>query len=183
MEKKACFIGHRDVPDTEDLRKKIQMTVEQLIEKEDVLYFLFGSRSRFDSICHAVVTELQEKYPAIQRVVYTCRHEHATLKEEKSKEEQRWSHELKRLVCIQDYDAEYEHPTKYVAGKAGYVERNQFMINDSDYCVFYYEEAYLPPRRKYGSNFLSDYQPKSGTAVAFKYAVQKKKNIINLCGE
>ena len=79
MEKKVCFIGHRDVPDTEDLREKIRITVERLITEEGVTYFLFGSRSDFDSICHDVVTELQEKYPTIQRVAYTCRHECATI--------------------------------------------------------------------------------------------------------
>lgn len=181
MEKKVCFIGHRDVPDTDELREKIRITVERLITEEGVTYFLFGSRSDFDSICHDVVTDLQEKYPHIQRVAYTCRHECATMKEDKAEEERIWSSLLKREVHIRDYDAEYEHPTKYTSGRASYVERNQAMITDSDFCVFYFDETYLPPRRKYGSSFLSDYQPKSGTAVAYKYAVQKKKEIINLC--
>lgn len=181
MEKKACFIGHRDVPDTDELREKIRITVERLITEEGVTYFLFGSRSDFDSICHDVVTELQEKYPHIQRVAYTCRHECATMKEDKAEEERIWSSILKRPVRIKDYDAEYEHPTKYTSGRASYVERNQAMITDSDFCVFYFDETYLPPRRKYGSSFLSDYQPKSGTAVAYKFAVQKKKEIVNLC--
>ena len=180
MEKKVCFIGHRDVPDTEELQEKIRITVERLITEEGVTYFLFGSRSDFDSICHDVVTDLQEKYPHIQRVAYTCRHECATMKEDKAEEERIWSSILKRPVRIKDYDAEYEHPTKYTSGRASYVERNQAMITDSDFCVFYFDETYLPPRRKQGSSFLSDYQPKSGTAVAYKYAVQKKKEIVNL---
>ena len=182
MEKKVCFIGHRNVPDTAALREKIRETVGRLITEEKVTCFLFGSRSAFDSLCHDVVTELQEAYPAIRRVVYTCRHECATMKEDKAAEEQAWSRILKRPVRIRDYDAEYEHPTKYIAGKAGYVERNQAMINDSDICVFYFDDTSLPARRKGGSDFLPDRQPKSGTAVAYKYAVQKKKVIISLCG-
>ena len=178
MEKKVCFIVHRDVPDTEDLREKIRITVERLITEEGVTYFLFGSRSDFDSICHDVVTELQEKNTHIQRVAYTCRHECATMKEDKAEEERIWSSLLKRPVRIKDYDAEYEHPTKYTSGRASYVERNQAMITDSDFCIFYFDETYLPPRRKYGKSYLTDYQPKSGTAVAYKYAVQKKKEII-----
>jgi len=169
------------VPDTDVLREKIRKTVKQLITEENVIYFLFGSRSNFDSLCHDVVTEQQEAYPCIQRVAYTCQHECATMKEDKAEKEQIWSSILKRPMRIKDYDAEYEHPTKYTSGKASYVERNQAMINDSDFCVFYFDESYLPPRRKYGSNFLSDYQPKSGTAVAYQYAMQKKKVIINLC--
>ena len=88
---------------------------------------------------------------------------------------------LKRPVHIRDYDAEYEHPTKYTSGRASYVERNQAMINDSDFFVFYFDETYKPPRRKYGKHYLTDYQPKSGTAVAYAYALQKKKQIYNLC--
>lgn len=181
MEKKVCFIGHRDVPDTQELRKRIQITVERLIKEENVIFFLFGSRSDFDSLCHDVVTELKEKYPGIQRVACTCRHESAAMKEDKAEKERIWSSILKQPVRIKDYDAGYEHPTKYSSGRASYVERNQAMITDSDFCIFYYDETYLPPRRKYGGSFLFDYQPKSGTAVAYQFAVQKKKKIINLC--
>jgi len=46
--------------------------------------------------------------------------------------------------------------------------------------VVYYDENYLPPRRKTGRRDLFDYQPKSGTAVAYDYSVKKKKEIINL---
>ena len=65
------------------------------------------------------------------------------------------------------------------AGRASYVERNQEMIYHSKFCVVYYDENYLPPRRKNSRRDLFDYQPKSGTAVAYDYAVKKKKEIIN----
>ena len=66
------------------------------------------------------------------------------------------------------------------AGKASYVERNQEMINKSDYCIVYYDENYLPPRRKNSRRDLTDYQPKSGTAVAYDYAMKKNRVIINV---
>lgn len=90
---------------------------------------------------------------------------------------------MKYPVHIRDYDGEYEHPTKYVSGKASYVERNQALINDSDFCVFYFDLTYRPPRRKTGDRSLTDYQPKSGTGIAYEYALQKKKTIINLCDQ
>ena len=65
------------------------------------------------------------------------------------------------------------------AGKASYVERNQEMINKSDYCIVYYDENYLPLRRRNSKRDLTDYQPKTGTAVAYNYAIKKKKKIIN----
>ncbi len=53
------------------------------------------------------------------------------------------------------------------------------MIDDSDYCIFYYNPDYKPPRRKYSKRSVGDYQPKSGTEVAFDYAKRKcvKKNL------
>lgn len=183
MEKKACFIGHRTVPDAENLREKIRTTVERLIIEEDITVFLFGSRSDFDTLCHGVVTELQEAYPAIRRVVYTCRHECVTLKENKERAEQIQSRILKRPVHIKDYDGEYEYPAKYTSGRASYVERNQALIDDSDVCVFYYDETYLPPRRKSNGSLIADEQPKSGTAAAYRYALRRGKEVINLCSE
>ena len=61
------------------------------------------------------------------------------------------------------------------AGVARYVERNQEMIDNSDFCVFYYDENYKTLRRKYSKRSVGDYQPKSGTKVAFDYANQKIK--------
>ena len=54
------------------------------------------------------------------------------------------------------------------------------MIKASDFCVFYYNEEYKPPLRKPSKNALFPYQPKSGTMLAYQYAKQKKKEIINL---
>lgn len=81
---------------------------------------------------------------------------------------------------VKDFDAEYEHPTKYSSGRGSYVERNQAMIDDSDICVFYFDENYLPPRRKNSPRDISDCQPKSGTKIAFDYAKRKKKHILNV---
>ena len=49
------------------------------------------------------------------------------------------------------------------------------MIDDSQYCVFYYDPYYQPPRRKYSKRSVGDYQPKSGTQLALDYAYQKKR--------
>ena len=80
---------------------------------------------------------------------------------------------------LEHYEGTYFPNHMEKAGKASYVERNQEMINKSDFCVIYYDENYLPPRRKNSRRDLFDYQPKSGTAVAYDYAVKKKKKIIN----
>ena len=54
------------------------------------------------------------------------------------------------------------------------------MINDSDYCIFYYDENYQPEMRNHSKRCIGYYQPKSGAALAHIYAKQKKKIIINV---
>ena len=59
------------------------------------------------------------------------------------------------------------------AGKASYLERNEALIDISDFCVFYYNPDYQPLRRKGSKKVFFDYQPKSGTRLAFEYANKK----------
>lgn len=174
-EKRCCFIGHRTIEQTDELLALLTDTIRRLILEEGVCYFLFGSRSAFDDLCHRIVTEFQQEFPNIVRVAYTRRSEYAVKAEEKVKMERTWASLLKRDVKLKDYDAEVQSDRVFSAGKASYVERNQEMIDDSDFCVFYYNESYLPPRRKWSNRDLSSYQPKSGTQLAYEYAIQKSK--------
>ena len=181
MNIKTCsFFGHRTIEITEELKQKVKEIIEDLIVNHSVLTFLFGSRSDFDYLCHLVVTELKEKYPNIIRKCFTCRSETCTLESERAHWEETYSHFRKEKVTLLGVEEEVEHKTKYTSGRAGYVERNQAMINDSDYCIFYYDENYQPEMRKYSKRSIGYYQPKYGTALAHAYAKQKKKIIINV---
>lgn len=178
---KICsFFGHRKIEITEELKQQVKEIVEDLIVNRNVLIFLFGSRSDFDYLCHLVVTELKEKYPIIKRIAYTCRHETCTLESEREHWEAVYSHFRKEKVTLLGVEEEVEHKTKYTSGRASYVERNQAMIDNSDYCVFYYDENYQPEKRKHSKRSVAYYQPKSGTKIAYDYAKQKKKIILNL---
>ena len=178
--KTCCFLGHRKIDETEELKSRLKSIIANLIDDENVEVFLFGSRSDFNSLCHAIVTDLKEKYPHIQRRAYTCRSETCTLEKERAYWEEIYSHFEKQPVILLGVEEEIEHKTKWTSGRAQYVERNQAMIDDSDFCVFYYDEAYKPPLRKQYRSALSMYQPKSGTKLAYEYAKQRKKKIINL---
>ena len=180
--KTCCFLGHRKIDKTEELKNRLKSIITNLIEEEKVEVFLFGSRSEFNSLCHGIVSELKEKYPHIQRRAYTCRSETCTLENERAYWEEIYSHFEKCPVTLLGVEEEIEHKTKWVSGRAQYVERNQAMINDSDICVFYYDETYKPPIRKQCERSITSYQPKSGTKLAYEYAKQKKKEIINLHG-
>ena len=174
VEKVCSFFGHRKIMDSEVLRQRIQNEIVNLIENYGVNVFLFGNRSDFDSLCRAIVTELKEKYPHIQRRAYTCRSETCTLEKERAYWEEIYSYFEKRPVTLLGVEEEVKHKNKYAAGKGQYVERNQAMINDSDFCLFYYNLYYQPLRRKYSKRSVGDYQPKSGTQLAFDYANQRK---------
>ena len=186
MEKSCSFFGHRKIERTEQLVARLDDVLEMLIVEKGVTIFLFGSRSEFDLLCHERVTLLQTSYPQIKRIMHTCRSEYACLKEEKEERERIARTVTKREIIYQDYDGEVQSDRVYNAGKASYVERNQEMIDVSDYCIFYYNLNYQPPRRKYSKRVEGDYQPKSGTTLAFEYVNRKKYSgkeimIINFC--
>lgn len=188
MSKKCCFIGHRNVKATTELIKRIDTYIRMLIEEQGVRVFLFGSRSQFDDLCHERVTKMQEEYPDIERIAFTCRSEYACMKDEKEELERIVRAVTKRDIKYKDYDGVQQSERIYSAGKASYVERNQDMINESDYCVFYYDPYYLLPKRKQSKRSLTEDQPKSGTEIAFDYAYQRKRGgkeitIVNLCEE
>lgn len=178
--KKCAFIGHRNVYITDELREIVQSVVEDLICKCGVETFLFGSRSNFDALCHAVVTELRGKYRSVKRVCYPCKSEACVLESGKQKLEAAYSRLFGKKVELQAFDEEVEHKAKFTAGRASYVERNQAMIDDCDYCVFYYDENNKPEARKTGRATNACSAPRSGTKLAYEYAVKKKKMIINV---
>ncbi|MBQ8320339.1 MAG: DUF1273 family protein [Clostridia bacterium] len=167
IEKKCCFIGHRNTPKTEKLQERVKSLVKELIEKENVRTFLFGSKSAFDDLCFDIVTELKAEYPDI-RLVY-ARNMYPVLSD------------YYEEYLLEFYDETYFPKRIENAGRASYVERNQEMIDASDFCVFYYDENYRPIERAKGFGGI----PRSGTAVAFSYAERKSKRgapltVINL---
>ena len=102
------------------------------------------------------------------------------LKKARERYEQFFSKMVKYEVHYTDYEEAVKSEKSRKANKNAYIMRNQEMIDNSDVCIFYYNKDYLPPKRRSQNRYLPDYQPKSGTAIAYAYATQKKKTIINL---
>ena len=150
----CCVFGHRTVKKTERLYLRLRGVAEGLILNEGVDTFLFGSKSEFNDICHAVVTEMKQKYPHVKRVY--VRAEYPDIND--SYEE----------YLLEDYEQTYYPEKIRGAGRSVYVERNCEMIDNSRWCIVYFNEDDLPPNRK------------SGTQRAFSYAVKKGRNIINV---
>ena len=164
MNHSVCFIGHRKINDTSELRERLQRMIKKLIDNETV-NFIFGDHSAFNDLCYETVTKLKKEYPAIRRISFRRNYEDAD--------------DYTMRFLMKGYEESICPKRVGNAGRTSYVERNRAMIQESDVCVFYYDESYLPPRRTYGKD-QTDYQPKSGTALAYAYAVHKKKQIYNL---
>ena len=150
----CCFFGHRTINETEELKSKLKEIIEKLIIKENVDTFLFGSKSRFNSLCLELVTEIKEKYPHIKRIYVRAEYPHI-------------SEDYKEYL-LQNYEDTCYPKCVLSSGKAAYVKRNYEMINKSHFCVVYYDEQNAPTTRK------------SGTKIALDYAVKQKKEIILL---
>ena len=159
----CCFFGHREIAEKEELKTRLFNEIENLIIGRRVENFLFGSKSCFDDLCYDVVSELKSKYNIIKRIY--VRAEFPEINNEY------------REYLLRKYEDTY-YPEKLIgAGKAAYVERNFEMIDNSNYCICYFDGEYtVSKKRKDRENSTG----KSGTAIAYNYAVKKSKNIINV---
>ena len=164
MKHSVCFIGHRKIEDTPELRKRLQSVLAQLITN-GTINFIFGDHSAFNDLCYELVTEQKEMHSAIRRIYFRKDYESAD--------------DYTMRFLLSGYEESVCPKGIGSAGRAGYIERNRAMIEASETCVFYYDETYRPARRKNSRHGLSDHQPESGTALAFHYAEKKKKPIIN----
>lgn len=162
----VAFWGHRTVKDKELVKRRVYQVVEDMILTHNAKRFLFGSKSKFDDLCYEVVTELKRNYPYIERIYVRA--------------EFPYIDESYRNYLLESYEDTYYPAGMENAGKSAYVERNCEMIDKSDVCVIYYDENYLPPKRKNSRKDLFEYQPKSGTKIAYEHAVKKHKKIINV---
>ena len=166
LSKTCCFFGHRKIYKSDELVKRVTGVIESLIKNNEVDTFLFGSKSEFDDLCLKLVTEFKNKNPHIRRIYVRAEYPYID--------------ERYRKQLLNQYDDTY-YPDKLInSGRAVYVERNYEMIDKSYYCVIYYDKAYLPPQRKNSKRDLFNYQPKSGTGIAYNYAVLNGREIINV---
>ena len=154
---KACFIGHRNIEKTENLISSLNNTIENLIRK-GVKTFLFGSMSEFDDLSWEIVTKLKSIYPFLKRVYVRSNYSRIN----KSYED----------YLLKFYEETYFPSHLENAGKYVYVERNFELIDNSTYCLFYYNENYVPKQK---NKLIRS----SGTKIAYEYALKKKKIIIN----
>lgn len=148
----CCFIGHRKIEKSLALEERIYNETEKLIEG-GIHNFLFGSRSDFDSLCYEIITDLKGKYRDIKRIYVRA--------------EYPYINKNYYDYLLEKYEETYYPERILNAGRAVYVERNWHMIDSCFVCMFYYKQN-------------SNAQGKSGTEIAYNYAIKKDKRIINV---
>ncbi len=178
---KSCsFFGHRNVILSDVQKSKLQSIIEHLIVDENICIFLFGSNSSFNNICYEIVTKLKEKYPYLKRIAYTCKSEGCILESDRDRWDKICTKYIKNENDLFFVEEEYEFKNKYISGKAGYIERNKEMVDNSEFTIIYYNKNYLPKLRKRSKGDICYYQPQSGTKVIYDYLVSKEKRFLNV---
>ncbi len=151
IESTCCFFGHRTINETEELKSKLIEIIEKLIVDEHVDTFLFGSKSRFNSLCLELVTKIKDKYPHVKRIYVRAEYPYIS---------EQYKHYL-----LESYEETY-YPEKIIgAGRAAYVERNYEMIDNSHFCIVYYDNKVAPATRKSGTKIVLDYAVRRGREV------------------
>ena len=150
----CCFFGHREINESEELKRQLYTIIEDLIINKNVNTFLFGSKSEFDDLCHEIVSILKENHPNIKRIY--VRAEYPDINEQY------------KNFLLKHYKETYFPEKLRNSGKAVYIKRNYEMIDKSEFCVVYYHIEDKPTTRQ------------SGTETALNYANKKSKKIIYL---
>ena len=150
MDKICAFFGHRTIGDKGELKEKVSVLVEELIQKGFTV-FLFGGFGEFDELCYDVVSGLKEKYSTIKRVY--CLHDERYLRERKRP----------KYLRTKAYEEFVYFPLEFDYWYTRIYYRNCEMVDKSDYLVFYAES-----------------RKDSGAYKTLQYAMKRKKEYINL---
>lgn len=142
----CCFIGHRKIKHKKELASRLRDSICYLLE-QGVATFLFGDHSEFNTLCYKVASELRVVYPQIRRIHYRTDYPDADA--------------YTMQFLLDGYEDSICPDGVAAAGKAAYVERNQAMIQASDFRVFYFNDEYLPESRKESKKAITSYQPKA----------------------
>lgn len=149
----VSFIGHRNIADKSIVYQRILAVMRELITHRKADVFLFGSRSDFDSLCVGAAEELKAEFRHIRRIYIRAEYPIVS--------------DSYRKYRLESCDETFFPQSLQRAGKAVYVERNKLMIDRADICVFYCDMNAVEGTV-------------SGTRLAYRYAVSKHKQVINL---
>ena len=164
----VTFIGHRKIAANYSLYSKVRDLIFWLVDYKNANTFLFGSKSHFNDLCLQVATEVKKIRPNVKLIYVRAEYPHIN--------------EDYKKYLLNFYDDTFLPDKILNAGRAAYIERNCYMIDRADTCIFYFDKTYYPSCVQISNNHFGYSNTKvSGTKLAYDYALSKKKTIINVC--
>ena len=154
----ATFIGHRNTPISNRLKKNIKHELRKLLTSHPTTQFLFGSRSRFDDACLEIVSQLKSEFPQLKRIYVRSSFQYIS------------SFYSDYLLTL--YDDTIFPDIVVNSGRAAYIKGNAYMIKNCDILFVYYDPSYTVKSE-------NGIKRNSGTKIAVEYALTKNKKIIN----
>ena len=156
----CCFFGHRYTELTTEQKSKLYNIIQALIVEKNINTFLFGSKSQFDDLCYQIVSELKINYPYLKRIYVRA--------------QSPYINDNYKSYLLKSYEDTYYPNNLIKSGRFAYIKRNYEMINESEYCVIYFDKNYIPTKKS------SSHQSGSGTKIAYDYALKNQRKIINI---
>jgi len=178
MEEKSCsIIGHRKVNNPEEVAERLEKVVIDLVQKRNVIRFLFGEIGEFNNIAYNVISKLKNQFYKIKLICYQVQDDAIKSIEQKQLYERFLSEKLNKKVEFMMFDENVLVEKALNSKKGKYIVRNKEMINNADLCLFYVERNYVLGY-SYSKNNMIMRKKTSGTNKALEFAKMKNKEII-----
>ena len=127
--KACCEFGHSDFDASNDVIEKIRNKLLYLIEEENYDTFYLGNKGLFDYFIAKELYEIKKIYPHINRVLVL-----AYLNQKVTNNEKEYRDKM--------FDEILFPPLEKVPLRFAYSKRNQWIINNSDYIIFFVDYSW-----------------------------------------
>ena len=130
MQPKICtFAGHADIFGENQLKKKLESEIINLIENENVDTFYCGGKGDFDRFCAECVNELKNHYPFIESYMIF-----SYIPGKKSKS---------GIDPYEDFNGTiYPDGLEFVPQKLAIIKRNEWMVDNSSFLIAYIDHEW-----------------------------------------
>ena len=112
----VTFCGHKDIYESESVKREVELVVEQLISEGAVTFYL-GGYGEFDSIVAHTVKSLKQNHTNIRTILVLPY--------------------IDRKYNINLYDESTFPPLESVPRRYAIIRRNEWMVDQSDVVVAY----------------------------------------------
>lgn len=160
--KTCCFIAPYSTRLSDDDIKKLELILNDIVINANVRTFLFGFQTDIDFVCYRILKNIKDKYPNIKLIYLQKGFKNLIKKNYKDK--------------FKLYDKSYYPKKDACTGELSPFKRHEIYIDNSDYCIFYQRKDDKDIKVFDSSNLPLDIDK----TIAYNYAMQKKKEIINI---